>query len=268
VALALLDSRDGDRMLTASVPRLDLAEHAQGIAVSVGAVLALPSLYEMRLYLRNNGWRRSVMKGLTVYIAGRQRWYLTYEDLTAYIGQPIRGNGFQYRRARLGEVPHMKGLMERMPEAVLRRWCGPGYFFFVTWKDGEAVSYRCLSTYVHPGVAGFVGLGPEQLFMVDEFTVPKYRRRGITRQMAYAMAPWVVGQGYHEVLGIHRTDNHNTVAAARAKGVARLGIITRSRLLWTTRFSYKPESLDPRAPVLSAGRLLIGLTPDLEGRVV
>ena len=43
-----------------------------------------------------------------------------------------------------------------MPEAVLRRWCEPGYFFFVTWKGDEVVSYRCLSTYVHPGVDGFV----------------------------------------------------------------------------------------------------------------
>jgi GNAT superfamily N-acetyltransferase len=268
VALALLESGDGDRMLTASLPRLDLAQHAQGIAVSVGAVLALPSLYEVRLYLRNNGLRRSLMKGLTAYFVGRQRWYLTHEDLTSYIGQPIRGNGFQYRRARLGEVPRMKGLMERMPEAVLRRWCGPGYFFFVTWKDGEAVSYRCLSTYVHPGVSGFIHLAPHQVFMVDEFTVPKYRRRGITRQMAYAMAPWVVGQGYREVLGIHRTDNHDTVAAARAKGVTRLGIVTRSRLLWTTRLSYEPESRGPRPRPVSAAPILIGLAPDLEEHVV
>ena len=256
--------------IVASQP-LPLAQHAHGLALSIGAAILLPSLHEIRLYLRNNGLRRSLIKGVTAYLVGRQRWYLTYEDLTAYIGQPIRGNGFQFRRARLGEVPHMKGLMERMPEAVLRRWCGPGYFFFVTWKDGEAVSYRCLSTYVHPGVSGFVRLAPDQLFMVDEFTVPKYRRRGITRQMAYAMAPWVVGQGFREVLGIHRTNNHDTVAAARAKGVTRLGTITRSRLLWTTRFSYKSETAGWRPPAgatRAPSPALIGLASDLEERVV
>ena len=198
--------------------------------LSLGAAILLPSVHEIRLYLRNNGVRRSVLKGVTAYVVGRQRWYLTQEDLTTYIGQPIRGNGFQFRRARLGEVPHMKGLMERMPEAVLRRWCGPGYFFFVTWKDGEAVSYRCLSTYVHPGVREFARLAPHQVFMVDEYTIPKYRRRGITRQMAFAMAPWVVGQGFREVLGIHRTDNHDTVAAARAKGVTEALVVAKHTL--------------------------------------
>jgi hypothetical protein len=77
--------------------------------------------------------------------------------------------------------------------------------------------------------------------MVDEFTVPRYRRRGITRQMAYAMNPWVLGAGFHEVLGVHRTDNYDTIAATRAKGVARLGTITRWRLLAHSVFRFEPE---------------------------
>lgn len=248
-----------------SAQRLTQVPPGHALAVSIGAALLLPSVYEIRLYLRNNGLRRSILKGLTAYVAGRQRWYLTHEDLTAYMGQPIRGNGLQFRRARLGEVPRMKALMERMPETVLRQWCGPGYFFFVTWKDGEAVSYRCLSTYVHPGVRGFVRLAPHQLFMVDEFTLPKYRRRGITRQMAYAMAPWVVSQGFREVLGIHRTDNFDTIAAARAKGVTTLGTVTRSRLAWATWFSYAPASSGREAAaVIGAPREVVHLASKLE----
>jgi hypothetical protein len=97
---------------------------------------------------------------------------------------------------------------------------------------------------VHPGVDGFVRLAPGQLFMVDEFTVPRYRRRGITRQMAYAMNPWVLGAGFHDVLGVHRTDNYDnydTIAATRAKGVTRLGTITKWRLLARTIFRFEPE---------------------------
>jgi hypothetical protein len=197
---------------------------------------------ELWLYLLNNGLWRSLVKGLAVYIAGRQRWYLTREDLTVYAGRPVEAPGFEFRRAQAADVPRMKPFMERMPEAVLRRWCEPGYFFFVTWKGDEVVSYRCLSTYVHPGVEGFVRLAPHQLFMVDEFTVPAYRRRGITRQMAYAMNPWVLDLGFGEVLGVHRTDNYDTIAATRAKGVTRLGTITRSRLFWCTRFSFESEA--------------------------
>ena len=196
---------------------------------------------EIWLYVRNNGFWRSLAKGLAVYAIGRQRWYLTHEDLTAYIGRPVEAPGFAFRPARLADLARMRPFMERIPETVLRRWCEPGYFFFVTWKDDEVVSYRCLSTYVHPGVEGLVRLAPHQLFMVDEYTVPRYRRRGITRQMAYAMNPWMVGLDFHEVLGVHRTDNHDTIAATRAKGVTRLGTITRWRLLTRTIFRFEPE---------------------------
>jgi len=196
---------------------------------------------EIWLYFLNNGLWRSLLKGLAVYLVGRQRWYLTREDLAVYAGRPVEAPGFEFRPARLAEVERMRPFMERMPEAVLRRWCDPGYYFFVTWKGDEVVSYRCLSTYVHPGVDGFVRLAPGQLFMVDEFTVPRYRRRGITRQMAYAMNPWVLGAGFHEVLGVHRTDNYDTIAATRAKGVIRVGTITRWRLLFHTRFRFEPE---------------------------
>lgn len=196
---------------------------------------------EIWLYFVNNGLWRSLAKGLAVYVIGRQRWYLTREDLTTYAGHSVDAPGFEFRRAAVGDLPRMQPFMERMPEAVLRRWCEPGYFFFVTWKGDEVVSYRCLSTYVHPGVDGFISLGPSQLFMVDEFTVPRYRRRGITRQMAFAMSPWVLGCGYTEVLGVHRTDNHDTIAATRAKGVTRVGTVTRWRLGTTVRFSFEPE---------------------------
>lgn len=200
---------------------------------------------ELWLYILNNGLWRSLVKGLAVYVVGRQHWYLTREDLTLYAGRPVEAAGFEFRRARVEEIPLMRPFMERMPEAVLRRWCEPGYFFFVTWQGGDVVSYRCLSTYVHPGVEGFIRLGPRQLFMVDEFTVPAFRRRGVTRQMAYAMNPWMLGEGFNEVLGVHRTDNHDTIAATHAKGVARLGMVTRSRLLWHTSYSFAPDP--PRA---------------------
>lgn len=225
-------------------------------------------LRELWLYVLNNGLWRSFIKGLAVYCIGRQRWYLTREDLTGYVGQPVEAPGFEFRRATLADVARMKPFMERMPEAVLRRWCDPGYFFFVTWKGDEVVSYRCLSTYVHPGVDGFVRLAPHQLFMVDEFTVPAFRRRGITRQMAYAMNGWMVAQGFTEVLGVHRTDNHDTIAATRAKGVARLGTITRSRMLWISRVSFEPEPPARTGAERGATVPLAELTSGQEPRVV
>jgi hypothetical protein len=98
--------------------------------------------------------------------------------------------------------------------------------------NGEPLSYRCLSTLVHPGVAGFVTLDPHQIFIVGEFTVPACRRRGITRLMAIAMTPRLIAHGFREVLGVHRTDNHDTITAVARKGIPTLGTVTRTRTLW------------------------------------
>jgi hypothetical protein len=75
--------------------------------------------------------------------------------------------------------------------------------------------------------------------------------------MAYAMNPWVLSAGFHDVLGVHRTDNHDTIAATRAKGVVRVGTITRWRVLWNTRFSF--------APVTPAPEQRAACTPNLRG---
>jgi len=201
----------------------------------------LPSLAEAVLYLQNNGLQRSLGKLVSAYIVGRQRWYLTREDLTRYIGVPVGAPGLEFRPARLDDVAVMHAFTTRMSRQTLRTWCCPNYHFFLTLKDGVPISYRCLSRLIHPGVVGFIQLRPHQIFMVDEFTVPEFRRRGVTRQMAIAMAPLLVAHGFHEVFGIHRVDNHDTIAAVRAKGIPRLGTVTRWCVLGKTSFTYEPD---------------------------
>jgi GNAT superfamily N-acetyltransferase len=220
---------------------------------------ALPTPAEAWLYLRNNGPRRTVGKFLGSYVVGRQRWFLTCEDLSRYAGLAPVGAGLEFRFARPADVDAMGEFTRRMSPHILRLWCRPGYFFFLTLAGGRPVSYRCLSPSVHPGVVGFVRLRDDQIFMVDEYTVPEFRRRGITRQMAIAMTPMLLARGYREVLGVHRVDNADTIAAARAKHIPRLGTITRSRVLWRTRFHWEPSpdgNLPEPPPARSADGLL------------
>jgi hypothetical protein len=63
------------------------------------------------------------------------------------------------------------------------------------------------------------------------------------------MMPALERLGISEVLGIHRTDNHDTIAAARKKGIPRVGTITRYRMLWHVWFDYV-DALDGAAPTL------------------
>lgn len=211
----------------------------------------LPGPREALLYLQNNGVRRSLAKLMAGYVLGRQRWYLTREDLMRYAAEPPDAGEYELRFATPADLPHMDAFGRRMPAATLESWLGARFFFFLALRGGRPVSYRCLSTVVHPGVAGFVRLRPDQVFMVDEFTVPPLRRRGITRRMAVAMAPALAARGYRQVLGIHRVDNHDTIAAARAKGVERLGVVTRWCLLQHAWFTFAPETAVAPAPLLA-----------------
>jgi len=205
---------------------------------------SFPTLEDAWLYLKNNGLRRSLMKCVAAYIAGRQHWYLTCEDLMCYARAPLPIAGLELRMARRDDLPWMHTFRQRVSARGLRAWLGPDYFFLVALMAGDFVAYRCLSTRVHPGVAGFIELEPGQLFMVAEFTAPPFRRRGITRAMAIAMTPYLLRLGFREVLGIHRTDNYDTIAAVSAKGIPRLGTVTRYHALCRTWFRYSPAA-DP-----------------------
>lgn len=208
---------------------------------STRSLLRLPAPHEAYLYVRNNGLRRSLAKFFCAYVAGRQRWYLTCEDLTRYAGTALVPGPYEYRFATRDDLPRMSAFETRMSRSILRAWFGREYLFFITLYDGLPVSYRTLSPLVHPGVVGAITLRPGQIFMVDEFTVPAFRRRGITRQMAIAMTPSLLARGYREVLGIHRTDNDDTVKAAGAKGIPRVGTITRSCFLGSVSFRFEPN---------------------------
>jgi hypothetical protein len=202
------------------------------------SLLSPPSLSEARLYLEHNGPWRSLTKFLAGYVVGRQSWHVTLEDIRPYAEQRLPDDGIEVRFARTDDVPRMWRFTTRITPAILQTWCGPEYYFFIALVDGDPVSYRCLSTRLHPGVSDLIRLEPGQLFMVDEFTDPAFRRRGLTRRLAIGMTPPLRACGIREVLGIHRTDNDDTIAAARRKGIPRLGTIARYRVLWKVWFDY------------------------------
>jgi hypothetical protein len=130
------------------------------------SLLSPPSLAEAHLYLRHNGLRRSLTKFLCGYVVGRQSWHVTLEDLREYTARPLSTDGVELRFTRLDDVPRMGRFTARISRPILRAWCGPSYYFFIALIDGEPVSYRCLSTRLHPGVSDLIRLEPGQLFMV------------------------------------------------------------------------------------------------------
>ena len=214
--------------------------------------LPFPSLGEVRLYLRSVGIARTLRKALASYIAGRERWYVTIENLSHWVGASVEPNGVEVRRATLDDLPCMAEFTLRQHPATLRTWCGPRFVLYIALVDGRAVSYRCVSLHVHAAVKGVVTLGPGQIYMVDEFTVPEFRRRGITRQLAIATNPVLLAAGYREVVGIHRTDNVATIAATRKKSIVTIGRLTRTCLALRVTYTYEPYVTNLIAPIASS----------------
>lgn len=207
--------------------------------------LALPSPGEAVAYLRNTGIGPTVRKLVSAYVAGRQRWYVTREDLTRYTGMEVDPAGLELRYARPDDLPRMQRFT-RQHEQTLETWCGAEHYFFLALRDGEAIAYRCLARTPHPLVERWMRLEAHQLYVVDEFTAPEFRRQGITRRMAIAMNPTLLLGGYREVLGIHRIDNDNTIAATRAKGIPTLGTLTRTCVFWIEWYRFQPVAPAPR----------------------
>lgn len=209
--------------------------------------LNLPRLGEVALYLRSHGARRAVAKLFSGYLVGREQWYLTIEDLSYWVGAHVEPDGLEIRPATIADLPRMKRFTARQHPNTLRAWCRDDHVFFIALADGCAVSYRCLSRLVHPAVQAAITLGPHQVYMVDEFTDPAFRRRGITRRLAVATNPTLIAAGVHEVIGIHRTDNRDTIAATRAKNIVTIGRLAIIRLgprLWYRYEAFMPE-VDP-----------------------
>jgi hypothetical protein len=218
------------------------------------SALPAPSVGEVALYVRTHGIGRAWRKFLAGYVVGREYWYLTIEDLTHWMGARLEPGGLEVRRATVADLPRMRGFMERQHPNTLRAWCRDDHVFYIALANGEAVSYRCVSRTVHAAVASAMRLAPAQIYMVDEFTVPAFRRQGITRRLAVATNPGLLAAGFREVVGIHRTDNQDTIAATRAKDIVTIGRLNRACVGMHTWFTYDAYVAGVEPPLAASVR--------------
>lgn len=197
-------------------------------------------------YLRHRGLARTIVKFVTMYVVGRQRWYVTRSDIAALLERPPlpAGDGLEFRAARPDDLPLIEAF-PRQTAATYRSWLRPGYLLFLALHEGCPIAYRCLSTIPSPWVAGFFRLRPDQIYSVDVFTLPEYRRRRAAARLRIAMAPVLLGRGFREVLSIQRPDNAESNAYTDRTGIARIGVLTRTCIAGRVRFSFTPLSGPP-----------------------
>lgn len=197
------------------------------------------TLISATTYLRNKGLRRFAGTAVATFLIGRRRWYVTREDLTSWSGAEPRVPGLQIGLASEKDLAALRRLPQ-WPSDGPEAWFTPERFLFLALKDGEVISYRGLTTGVHPLVRDVLKLRPDQIYEADIYTVPEFRRRGISRALNIVAAPLLLSRGYREAISLQRTNAVEAIAASRAKGVPHVGVITRTQVLGMAWLRFDP----------------------------
>lgn len=205
--------------------------------------------------LRGRGITSAVRRLGRACLYDRRRILLTRHSLTSIAQHPLKEGGFQFRLATPVDANTMRSF-RLLSSATVKAWLSPGHFLMLALYEGRPVAYRCLSTVAPWSVRDILSLGPDQLFTLDLFTHPDFRRRGITRQLKIAQAREVVARGFRESWGIQVPLNRDTIEASdRMPDISeRVGTLTRTTLFGRPRFSFAP------AAPLSSARIARGLS--------
>jgi GNAT superfamily N-acetyltransferase len=192
-------------------------------------------------YARQRGMRQLIVKLARTFVGGRERWYVTSGDLASWTQARRRNPSIDVRLARADDLPAL-ARFGRQQHDTLRLWLERGYFFFVAVADGQLVGYRCLAPRPHPWVQDYFRLRPHQIYGLDLFTLPAWRGRGLTWDLMAVSNPVLLAHGYREILSIQRTDNAESIATTRARGIQRLGTLERRSFLGRATFRFVPAA--------------------------
>lgn len=202
-------------------------------------------------YTNRRGLRATLGEFRRRYVAGRQRWYVTRDRVALWLPVSVEADGLEYRLARADDLDRLHHLTRQEP-ATMRAWHDHGWFFFLALDAGVPIGYRCLG----PAVEGWAGrhltLRADQLFIADLFVTPAYRRRGIPRRLCIAMAPILAARGVRGLIGVQRSDNHESIGSSNARGIERLGVLTRTTVLGLTRVRFERAARAASSPVASS----------------
>jgi GNAT superfamily N-acetyltransferase len=190
-------------------------------------------------YLKNRGVRRAVSTAVTAFLVGRRRWLVTCEDLTKWQGARPDVPGVELRLACRDDIPRLRRL-PRWPADGPEAWMEPGRYLFLALQGDEVLAYRGLVTEVHPLVSAVLPLRADQVYESDVYTIAQHRRRGISRALNIASAPFLLTRGYREALGLQRLNAREAIFASRAKGIPHIGMITRTQVLGWVWLRFDP----------------------------
>ena len=212
-------------------------------------------------YLSEYGLRQTARKLFRTQVYARERMYLIRWDPLPLASLPLTTGDFELRLARPDDrlteaFPHLR-------RSWIAPWFGPGHFFHLALHKGTPVAYRCLASTAGPLLDPFLRLRAHQLYAVDRFTRPEFRRRGLLRIMKIAQAHAVVPRGIRDVWAVESVTNHDAIISSDKTGTVRVGTLIRTSVLGRLHFSLTPARILPAELIRRQLGLLRQLVPAL-----
>jgi GNAT superfamily N-acetyltransferase len=146
--------------------------------------------------LRTRGVRYSFNRLVFGYVAGSERWVLFYNDLDGPPA-PARHGEITFRPYDSGDAESLAVFEPRISRSRFMAWIEDGCFAHLALHGARPVAYRLVSTRGPRGpLSRVVRLGPDEVWVVDLYCVPEYRRRGIGVWLSLNMDRSLAAAGY------------------------------------------------------------------------
>ncbi len=175
------------------------------------------------------------------YIFSIEKCYLFYRPL-ARSGQP-RNPMFDFRLASKDDLPSLGRFSSIYRQEQFAEWLRDGDFVFLAWRRGIPVAFQVVSprSRRHEPFSRFP-LNDRQVWIVDIYTSPEYRRNHLALQMREFRENILLSLGYTE-----------SVATVRAKNIPSLSYVIRGRqrrimyfrymrILWHTSMKFSEDA--------------------------
>lgn len=218
-------------------------------------------LADATYFARAYGLRKAARRFVATYLHGERRTYLVRSNYVSIAATSVPDIGLTFRFARPEDVTPLAA-DTGFPAGVLQAWLDRGDLLFLALRDGRPVALRCdATTVVTPWVRPVLRLPPDQVFMVDVFTHPAFRRQGLTRQVRVAQAREMLRRGYRAGWGLQKPLNRQALAAfdRTPDMLERVALLSRTSTMGFARFCLdlcRPLSEHPIGQLLDVGRAL------------
>lgn len=160
--------------------------------------------------VRVKGIRRTVKAGFESYVFAYQQFSVSSRPLVPF---PAEETDFHCRLATMNDLKRLEVFEPYRKRSEFREWITNGSFVFIA-LDGELpVAFNVASTAAFVQLPfSKIPLQAHQIWGVDLYTLPSYRRRHAARALVSYKYIFLAARGFQELLSFTRTDNKATAA--------------------------------------------------------